>query len=155
MSEQVSDEKLRELSDVAAALGYVEGVLMTIEAYPRGFNVESVTEARKKLAQAIARLRREVTAGPIKFVAEFIDSVSYEYTEALQMIRAQGFVFKTDLTKANLTESERWEKLAFSLYSRLVEASTTANNAYEVLREAFPELLAKITQPPNAAEPQE
>lgn len=47
----------------------------------------------------------------------------------LQMIRAKNYVFIKLLSKKPETEAERWEALAFYLYTNMTEANLIARNA--------------------------
>lgn len=53
--------------------------------------------------------------------------------ESLEIIRTNGFVFASNIAKPleELTEIERWEKLAFSLYTDLCKAEWIARSALD------------------------
>jgi hypothetical protein len=65
---------------------------------------------------------------------DFLDFLVTVDERARSYFRREGFVFGTDVTKpsADRTEAERWEMLAFTLYTDLCEIASRA----EALRDA-------------------
>lgn len=85
---------------------------------------------------SIIELLRTIPAlrARIKELEKVLESLAASSANALEMIRREKFVFRTDFSKLTitpLTSSERWEKLAFSLYARLVEDSEKASQYLE------------------------
>ena len=90
-------------------------------------------ERLRELAEdELIRLQPEVCA-----VVEADAKVPEAQEEALAIIRRHGFVFETPLDKPDeeRTEAERWEKLAFTLYTTLCELDAHSRPALAALRE--------------------
>ncbi len=62
----------------------------------------------------------------LEALRKFVNQVSAAQAEALSTIRTNSFTFRTDLRRNDLSGPERWEKLAFTLYTRLVDLSQKA-----------------------------
>lgn len=62
---------------------------------------------------------------------EALERIAQVQPDTLAMIEHNGFVFRTPLGKPDedRTEAERWEKLAFSIYTRLCEVDAVVRDA--------------------------
>lgn len=66
-------------------------------------------------------------------MGEFIAWLEPMQQRTVAMIRREGFVFETPLHKpdADRTDAERWEKLAFTLYSNICEIDSYVANVIQ------------------------
>lgn len=67
---------------------------------------------------------------------QMLTQIANARADALHMMESEGFVFRVAPRTENLNERERWELLAFTLYTRLGQASATAEEALAALDEA-------------------
>ncbi len=78
----------------------------------------------------------DITSGPDRSYELEMESalrlIESKQKEAIEMIKRNGFVFQTPLGKQELSEVERWEKLAFTLYTEICEISHIARQALEI-----------------------
>lgn len=92
--------------------------------------LDETRELVRSLPEELFVLRKQVKSGNKALI-----KLASGSKDALDIITKHGFVFKTDLTRKDLNEAERWEKLAFSLYSEIVGHSTLAEHALEEIAE--------------------
>lgn len=94
-----------------------------------------LVETQRELAALKAELKdcHEVVRELAARQAEGPSAIAQAQPDALEMIRRNNFVFQTPLGKLDLTDAERWEKLAFSLYTDLASVSSRARHLLEGL----------------------
>ncbi len=76
------------------------------------------------IADIEAEAARSTPAEPLD-VERLTRAMDFDRVEALSIIEKHGFVFTTDLSKPieNRTDAERWEALAFRLYTMLLPSN--------------------------------
>jgi hypothetical protein len=92
-----------------------------IAALRQGVRVADAALDRQteRLAAAEAQVRE---------LREALEEIETSPSEMIEMFRREGFVFERDLS-GELDDAGRWEKLAFTLYCKIVALASSATEA--------------------------
>jgi hypothetical protein len=85
----------------------------------------------RTLANAAAVLYRNSLAAAeaqVRELREALEEIETSPSEMIEMFRREGFVFERDLS-GELDDAGRWEKLAFTLYCKIVALASSATEA--------------------------
>ena len=73
----------------------------------------------------------------MKHLKDYLTKIANARADALAMIESEGYVFRAG--NEPITDAERWEKLAFTLHTRLGVVSATAEEALAALLADVPD----------------
>ncbi len=84
------------------------------------------------------REKANALAASVPALVEALKRISEWQPAVLETLRANGIVFRTALDKPDdeRTDAERWEKVAFSIYTDLCEVDTQARAALTVYEQS-------------------